>query len=85
MPKEIYVEVAYDVRQGNPFSKYDAFDFELDKAPIRVSGKGLKATVDRPNMLHLILETPEFQLLVTGFDPNRDLKIRTRTSLDAIL
>jgi hypothetical protein len=85
LPKEIYLEVAYDVRQGNPFSKYDTFDFELNKSPIRISGKGLNVTIAKPNILHLVLETREFQLLVTGFDPNRDLKIRTRTSLDTIL
>lgn len=82
LPKEIDIEVAYDVRQGNPFNRYSHFDFELNKPPIRVSAKGIKASISKPNMIHIVLEERGFQLLVTGFDPNRDLKIRTTTSLD---
>ncbi len=85
LPKEIDIEVAYDVRQGNPFYRYSQFDFELNKPPIRVSAKGLQASVPKSNMIRIVLEERGFQLLVTGFDPNRDLKIRTTTSLDAIL
>jgi len=85
LPKEIDIEVAYDVRQGNPFNRYSLLDFELNKSPIRVSAKGLKASVSKPNVIRITLEERDFQLLVTGFDPNRDLKIRTTTSLDSIL
>jgi hypothetical protein len=85
IPKEIDIEVAYDVRQGNPFSRYSPLDFELNKPPIRMAGKGLKASISKANVLHIVLEEANFQLSVTGFDPNRDLKIRTTTSLDAIL
>lgn len=85
LPKEIDIEVAYDVRQGNPFNRYSLLDFELNKPPIRIGAKGLKASISKPNMIHIILEERGFQLLVTGFDPNRDLKIRTTTSLDANL
>jgi hypothetical protein len=85
LPKEIDIEVAYDVRQGNPFHRYSQFDFELNKPPIRVSAKSLKASISKSNIIHIVLEERGFQLLVTGFDPNRDLKIRTTTSLDASL
>jgi hypothetical protein len=85
LPKEIDIEVAYDVRQGNPFNRYSHFDFELNKPPIRVSTKGLKASISKSNMIHIVLEERGFELSVTGFDPNRDLKIRTTTSLDAVL
>ena len=85
IPKEIDIEVAYDVRQGNPFRRYSPLDFELNKLPIRVGGKGLKASISKANVLHIVLEEPNFQLSVTGFDPKRDLKIRTTTSLDASL
>jgi hypothetical protein len=85
IPKEIDIEVAYDVRQGNPFRRYSPLDFELDKPPIRVGGKSLKASISKANVLHVVLEERNFQLSVTGFDPKRDLKIRTTTSLDAIL
>jgi hypothetical protein len=85
LPKEIDIEIAYDVRQGNPFKKYSRFDFELNNPPLQVSGKGITASILRPNMLRIVLEEPKFQLSVTGFDSNRDLKIRTTTSLDASL
>jgi hypothetical protein len=85
IPREIDVEVAYDVRQGNAFKRYSNLDFELNKPPIRISGKGLKAGVLKPNVLRIVLEERDFHLSVTGFDPNRDLKIRTMTFLDTSL
>ncbi len=85
LPKEIVIEVAYDVREGNPFKKYKPYDFDLSKPPIRISFKGLQPTILRPNALRLVLEQPDFQLQITGFDPNRDLKIKTTTSLDSLL
>jgi hypothetical protein len=77
LPKTANIEVAYDVRQGNPFKKYQPFDFELNKPPISIKGKGVKASVIKSNALQLIIEQAEFRLLVTGFDPRRDLKIKT--------
>jgi len=82
IPKEINLEMAYDVREGNPFKKYETFDFELNNRPIRISGKDLKIAILKPNMLRIVIEKREFQLMVTGFDPNRDLKVRATTSLD---
>jgi len=84
LPKVVTLEMAYDVRQGNPFKKYQPFDFALNKFPMLVRGKGLKASVLRPNALRLELENADFRLMVTGFDPNRDLKIKTATSLDSL-
>ncbi len=83
LPKIITIEMAYDVRRGNPFKRYQPFDFELNKPPIRVRGKGVKAALPRPNTLNIFLKTRDFELIVTGFDPHRDLKIKTMTSLDA--
>ena len=82
LPKEISLEMAYDVREGNPFKKYRILDFELDKPPIKVKGIGLQIQYPRPNILYLVLEKRDFQLNITGFDSNRDLKIRTTTSFD---
>lgn len=77
IPKIITIEMAYDVRQGNPFKKYQPFDFSLGKAPIRVRGKHVKASVLRTNALRLTIENSNFQLTVTGFDSNRDLRVKT--------
>lgn len=77
MPKIATVEVAYDVRQGNPFKKYQPFDFELNKPPIAVKGKGIRASAIKSNALQVEIKHLEFCLSVTGFDPRRDLKIKT--------
>ncbi len=77
LPKIATVEVAYDVRQGNPFKKYQPFDFELNKPPISIKGKGVKASILKLNALQIVIDQPEFRLTVTGFDPRRDLKIKT--------
>ncbi len=82
LPREISIEMAYDVREGNPFKRYRIFDFDLEKPPIKVKAAGVRVQHPRANVLHLILEKKDFQLHLTGFDPNRDLKIRTTTTFD---
>ena len=73
----VIVEVAYDVRQGNPFKKYQPFDFELKESPINIRGTGVKASIIKSNVLQIAIVQPDFSLSVTGFDPHRDLKIKT--------
>lgn len=82
IPKYINVQIAYDIRQGNPFRKYSIFDFDLDKPPIRISAKGIVVKVARQNIIQLELQTRDCWLQITGFDSKRDLKIKTMTSLD---
>jgi hypothetical protein len=77
LPKIAIVEMAYDVRQGNPFKKYQLLDFELNKPPISIKGKAVKASIIKPNALQIVIEQSGFHLSVTGFDPRRDLKIKT--------
>jgi len=84
LPRTIHIEVAYDVREGNPFKKYHAFDFELDKPPIEISTKGITVQHTRPNAIRLTLETADFDLVVRGFDQKRDLKIKTATVMDTL-
>ena len=83
-PRTIELEMAYDVRQGNPFRLYRTFDFDLEKAPIRIEGVGLTYRIVQPNGLKIATEQPDFQLTITGFDPNRDLKIKIVTPQDKI-
>ncbi|OPY04602.1 MAG: hypothetical protein A4E67_02320 [Syntrophaceae bacterium PtaB.Bin038] len=83
-PRVIDLEMAYDVRQGNPFRLYRPYDFDLGKPPIRIEGVALTWRVTQPNGLKVTTEQPDFQLTVTGFDGNRDLKIRILTAQDKI-
>ena len=74
--------MAYDVRQGNPFRLYRPYDFDLGKAPIRIEGVGLTYRIVQPNGLKATTEQSDFQLTITGFDLNRDLKIKIITPQD---
>ncbi len=73
---EVYV--AYDVRKGNPLKKYDLSDFRLDQMPIKIKkpSKGLKLTRIHENLILADVTKDDFELLVTGFDPNRDLYVK---------
>jgi len=77
IPRSIVIQIAYDVRHGNPFKKYRPFDFSLKEEPIKIRGKGVKASILEPNALKLFIEDSKFVLTVTGFDPNRDLRVKT--------
>jgi len=81
-PRTIELVLAYDVRQGNPFKLYRTFDFDLEKAPVRIEGVGLIYRIVQPNGLKITTEQPDFQLTITGFDLNRDLKIKIVTPQD---
>lgn len=70
------VEVAYEVRKGNPFKKYLPFDFKLDEAPIRVEAERVSISKIDNNKLMLTAESTDFEVEVTGFDERRDLRVR---------
>jgi hypothetical protein len=76
IPLRLSVVAAYQIRRGNPFSKYNPYDFRLDRDPIVVRTEGvsnLRASADR---LHLSVTNPAFDVQVSGFDANRDLAVR---------
>ncbi len=77
-PVSINVRVAYETRRGSPFKKYDPLDFRLDTPPIEVRGTGLSEppeSLDK-NYLEFKVDDPQFELVVLGFDTERDLAIR---------
>ncbi len=77
-PKTIDVRMAYDSRRGNPFKKYQKEDFDLASKSIRVNTEG--AAVKSKSENHLVVEilNEKFLIEVSGFDPNRDLRIEAR-------
>lgn len=81
-PARIEVYVAYDVRKGNPLTKYDLSDFRLDQAPIKIKkpSKGLRLTRIHQNSIIADVTKDDFELLVTGFDQNRDLYVKVIVS-----
>jgi hypothetical protein len=82
LPCEIVVEVAYDTSRGNPFKKYSTLDFHTGKqgGVQMASTPSVSMTSNKGNIWHFSITELPFQLTVKGFDPNRDLRIRTSPS-----
>ena len=76
LPKRVLVTVAYEIRGRNPFSKYRPFDFEMDKAPIKVKNLGARINAKSKNQLLIQIEKMDFLVEVTGFDLRRDLRVK---------
>lgn len=78
----IVVEAAYDVRRGNPFTKYkryansNIYDFNFQKKPVEIDITGLKEISREPNKIELEIIDEDFRLVATGFDEKRDLKVK---------
>lgn len=80
LPIHIKVEVAYDTKKGNPFNRYDQWDFTFDSesngnGKIAPSIKGGRIIKVERNKLLLAVDNPKFELKSTGFDQNRDLVV----------
>ena len=75
LPPQINVQVAYDVRSGNAFKKYMPFDFEMDKAPIRLRVTGATVSEKALNRLRIVPTAPGFEIEVLGFGATRDILI----------
>lgn len=73
LPASIRVRVAYEVRRGNAFNKYDPADFKLERMDVKVSGGEVSERLE--NQLVLEVTDEDFSLTVRGFDPNRDVKV----------
>lgn len=78
-PPELMIRVAYGVRRGSPFTKYDPADFRLDSADIHCTLHGCTELERRENRLRVRIEQPEFEVAVGGFDTrHRDLYVDAR-------
>jgi hypothetical protein len=78
MPERVTVEVAYAVRRGNPFKKYEPYDFNLGEKPIQISCEGASPVVVERNRLEIEPAVADFSVTVAGFDVNRDLEVRVK-------
>jgi hypothetical protein len=72
-PSRIEIRVAYDVRRGNPLTRYRPDDFRLDEPPVTIERQGAFIVERGSNRLVMAIHQKDFSLVVTGFDPNRDL------------
>lgn len=80
LPRQLLIRLAYDVRKGNPFTKYAEDDFRVLAAPIRVEGKeqGLKLMKADRNELLVEIRSNLFGVALTGFDTRRDLIVNVQ-------
>lgn len=79
-PFSSLLEVAYDTKTGNPFSRYNAWDFIFDTSKVGYGKilpqvKGAQIRVMERNKLLIWIESSKFEFKANGFDQNRDLVI----------
>ena len=77
IPRFITVWMAYEVRSGSPFKKYTPLDFDVSQKPIQIKLHGGKLLVCRENTIMMEVLSADFTLAVVGFDPHRDLRVKT--------
>ena len=78
LPRYITIWAAYEVRNGNPFKKYTPLDFDLAKSPMVIKTRGADIIAVQRNVLQVEVKETGFKLQVTGFDMNRDLRIKIK-------
>lgn len=72
--KRIFCEVAYRVRSGDSFSKWEIQDFDLQSIKPRLDGCLLRST--KGNRLIIEITGRKFRAVWGNFDPLRDLDVR---------
>lgn len=75
LPQLLDIRSAYEVRRGNAFRKYDTADFQLRDSAFLFELQGAEVQERRDNRLLVEVREPGFRLAVTGFDPQRDLRV----------
>ena len=73
---EYRIKVAYVVRRGDPFNRYDPRDFRLDAEPIQIESVDTQFRIIEPNEMVVEPTGLSPSLTVVGFDSNRDLYVR---------
>ncbi len=77
-PMRVRLRLAYDVRRGNPYSRWSAADFDLGEDDWRITHSGGDLLNATGNRLEILAESPDWKLQVKGFDPDRDLIVDIR-------
>ena len=75
-PKRLRVQTAYQIRRGNPLTRYDPLDFSLESGDFVINHD--ECTLDRVELNEIVLDVERAgaNITVTGFDPNRDLLVQ---------
>jgi hypothetical protein len=81
LPKALYIRAAYQVRRGNPFKKYDIADFDFSQR-VNTQLTGASALEKKANSLRVKIDSDDFRIEATGFDPKRDVRVEVRREED---
>jgi len=76
LPLLVTVQVAYEIRRGNPFKKYHPSDFRLDRDPVAIRSEGVAGLRRSDRLLDFRVVSADFDVEVSGFDIHRDLRVR---------
>lgn len=79
---KLSITIAYETNKGNPFGNYDIRDFDLQEN-INIELKGgrqIEKTANR--LLCQIKDKDDFKITLSGFDPNRELKIDAKEAVE---
>ena len=72
----VEVKVAYARSRGDAFARYRTTDFQVDQEPITLEILGVELTEAANNRMVARVTSPQFRIAVTGFDENRDIRVR---------
>ena len=70
------IKVAYARSRGDAFARYRTTDFQVDQKPITLESLGVELTEVVNNRIVARVTSPQFRIAVTGFDENRDIRVR---------
>lgn len=73
---QIEIEVAYARSRGNAFARYRTTDFQVNRDPITLECLGVEFTDVANNRVVAKVTNSQFRIAVTGFDENRDIRVR---------
>ena len=72
----IAIKIAYARSSGNAFARYRTTDFQVDHEPITLDSLGVELTRVENNQIDARITSSKFRISVTGFDENRDIRVR---------
>ena len=75
LPELIDLLVAYDVRRGSPFKRYNKADFRLFKGRIKHQLRNCRVLAADDNWATFEVLADDFEIKVTGFGGDRDIRV----------
>jgi|TARA_Y100000294_G_scaffold35284_1_gene30922 hypothetical protein len=78
----IEVTAAYNCIRGNALKRFHPLDFNFENDDLDINGSGLNAVEMSENRILFKVTEDDFDLVVTGFDENRDLYVKV-TKVDS--